>query len=85
MLTIDNHTTGETIPGTGSWEFQDSVVYADIGAGVTSSAWCDATWPAVSANTAGDPDLVNLQGGLLTVTVSHPASAVSCDWFIFPG
>ena len=27
MLTIDNTTTGETIPGTGSWDFHDSTVY----------------------------------------------------------
>ncbi len=38
ILTIDNNTTGETVPGTGSLGFHDSNVFADIGAGVTSSA-----------------------------------------------
>ncbi|MGC4108729.1 MAG: hypothetical protein QM753_20595 [Thermomicrobiales bacterium] len=31
MLTIDGHTTGETISSATTWEFHDSTVYADIG------------------------------------------------------
>ena len=82
MLTIDGVTTGETITGPTTWEFQSQTVYADIGAGTTSSAWCESSW---TGDDAGAPDTVSLEGGALTVTVNHPATTVSCDWFIFPG
>ncbi len=87
MLTIDGFTTGETITGPTTWEFHDSTVYADVGTGPITSVWCDSSWAEVEGggDAADVPDTVLLEGGALTVTVTHPATTVSCDWFIFPG
>jgi hypothetical protein len=84
MLTIDGLTTGETMTGAATWEFDASPVAADIGAGVSSSAWCESSWSGGDESAAETQDAVSLEGGALTVTVTHSATKVSCDWFIFP-
>jgi hypothetical protein len=85
MLTIDGVTTGETITGASTWEFLDPTLYADIGFVPAASAWCESSWSGGDENAAETQDTVTLEGGVLTVTVTHPATTVSCDWFIFPG
>jgi len=85
MLTIDGFATGETVTGAATWEFVESTIEADIGAGLANSAWCSSTWVEGNEEAADVPDTVSLDGGMLMMTVSHPATTVSCDWFLFPG
>lgn len=85
MLTLDGFSTGETVTGTATWEFVEPIIEADIGAGLANSAWCSSTWVEGNEEAADVTDTVSLERGALTVTVSQPATTVSCDWFLFPG
>ena len=81
MLTVDGVTTGETIAGSTTWQLQDLVFAADIGAGPTTAVSCAWTW---TEGADQDPATAVLENGLLTVTLANPDTAVSCNWFIFP-
>ncbi len=84
MLTVDGDTTGQTVPGSATWEFLDPTISADIGTALPSSAWCTTESIVGDGNVVAIPDQIALDGGLLTVTVSQPATAVYCDWYLFP-
>jgi hypothetical protein len=66
------------LPFTGS---QVSVTQPDGAA--ASSAWCSSSWIDNGEDEAEFPDAVSLDGGVLTLTVSHTATTVYCDWFLF--
>jgi len=84
-LAVDGDTMGQTVTGSATWEFLDPTIAADLGPGLASSAWCTSEWAEVGEDTIDIPDSVALEGGLLTVTVSRPQTAVYCDWYLFPG
>ena len=76
---------GETVSGSATWEFLDPTISADIGTALPSSAWCTTESIVGDGNVAAIPDQIALDGGLLTVTVSQPATAVYLRLVSLPG
>jgi hypothetical protein len=83
-VTTDAGAQGTSVTGSAAWPFTGSQVsVTQPGGTAASSAWCSSSWKDNGEDGGEFPDAVLLDGGVLTLTVSHPATTVYCDWFLF--
>ena len=86
MLTIDGVTTGQTVTGTATWEFHGRRRSTPISAPGSPAA---PGAPPNGSTSARKRSTSRIRSSWMAVrsrlTVSHPATAVYCDWYLFPG
>jgi hypothetical protein len=83
-VTTDGGAQDASVTGSAEWPFTGSQVSVTQPDGAAaSSAWCSSSWIDNGEDEAEFPDAVSLDGGVLTLTVSHAATTVYCDWFLF--
>jgi hypothetical protein len=82
-VTTDGETTALALVGGGQWEFQSDTVVVEISGDLTSTVWCSSTWIENGEDGGDFPAVAPMEGSVLTLTVSHTATTIYCDWFVF--
>jgi hypothetical protein len=82
-ITTDDETTALAVVGSGQWEFQSDAISVEIGGDLTSTVWCSSGWIENGEDGGDFPAVAPMEGSSLTLTVSHAATTIYCDWFVF--
>jgi hypothetical protein len=82
-VTTDGETTALALVGSGQWAFQSDTVVVEISGDLTSTVWCSSTWIENGEDGGDFPAGAPMEGSVLTLTVSHTATTIYCDWFVF--